>query len=237
MGQKVDPRALRLGITREWDSVWYADKADFSDMFLEDRKIDLFIKKELKKAGIARIVIKRKLQHVTVDIFTARPGMIIGKGGQDAEQLKKKIEKMTGKVVQLNINEEPNVSLNAILIAENIASQLERRIAFRRAMKQSITKTLKSGALGIKVKVSGRLGGAEIARSEWYREGRVPLHTLRSDIDFGIAEAQTTYGKIGVKVWVYKGDILLDKKEKEAAVNLNLRLDVELEEEKENVNA
>jgi small subunit ribosomal protein S3 len=236
MGQKVDPRAIRLGITREWDSVWYADKADFADMFLEDRKIDLFIKKELKKAGIARILIKRKLKHVTVDIYTARPGMIIGKGGQDAEQLKKKIEKMTGKIVQLNINEEPNVSLNAILIAENIASQLERRIAFRRAMKQAITKTLKSGALGIKVKVSGRLGGAEIARSEWYREGRVPLHTLRSEIDFGITEAYTTYGKIGVKVWVYKGDIL-DKKEKDSAIDLKLGSEVELEEEKENVNA
>lgn len=233
MGHKSDPRSLRLGITREWDAVWYASKKDFAQNFLEDRKIEDYIRKELGKAGISRVLIKRRATQVTVDIFTARPGMIIGKGGQDAEQFKQKLLKFTNKPIMMNINEEPNVAISAVLLAENVAGQLEKRIAFRRAMKQVITKALKSGAQGIKVMVSGRLGGAEIARTEWYREGRVPLHTFRADIDYGRAEAYTTYGKIGVKCWVYKGDILDSKN-----VKVDLKpMDVELEEEKENVNA
>ena len=233
MGHKSDPRSLRLGINKEWDRVWYASKKDFSKFFLEDQKIEDFVKTKLNKAGISRVVIRRRVNQVTVDVFTARPGMIIGKGGQDAEIFKQQLSKLVGKSVQLNISESSNVNTCAILLAENVASQLERRIAFRRAMKQIITKALKSGAQGIKVMVAGRLGGSEIARTEWYREGRVPLHTFRADVDYAVAEAQTTYGKIGVKVWVYKGDIL-DKKD----VKLELRpSDVELEEEKENVNA
>ena len=233
MGHKTDPRSLRLGINREWDRVWYASKKDFSKYFLEDQKIEDFIKEKLSKAGISRIVIRRKINQITVDVYTARPGMIIGKGGQDAAAFKLQLVKLTGKNVQLNINEESQINTCAILLAENVAQQLERRIAFRRAMKQIITKALKSGAQGIKVMVSGRLGGAEIARTEWYREGRVPLHTFRADVDYAVAEAQTTYGKIGVKVWVYKGDILDDK---EIKVDLKPS-DVELEEEKENVAA
>jgi small subunit ribosomal protein S3 len=233
MGHKSDPRSLRLGINKEWDRVWYASKKEFSKCFLEDQKIEDFVLAKLSKASVSRVLIKRKVNQITVDIFAARPGMIIGKGGADAEILKQRLQKLTGKNVQLNNNESPSVNTCAILLAENVASQLERRIAFRRAMKQIITKALKSGAQGIKVMVSGRLGGAEIARTEWYREGRVPLHTFRADVDYAVAEAQTTYGKIGVKVWVYKGDIL-DKKD----VKLDLKPSaVEIEEEKENVNA
>ncbi|MDR1997338.1 MAG: 30S ribosomal protein S3 [Candidatus Margulisbacteria bacterium] len=233
MGHKTDPRSLRLGVNREWDRVWYAAKKDFPKYFLEDQKIEDFVKTTLNKAGISRVVIRRRENQVTVDVYTARPGMIIGKGGQDAEAFKQRLIKLTGKNVQFNINEANNINTCAILLAENVAGQLERRIAFRRAMKQVITKALKSGAQGIKVMVSGRLGGAEIARTEWYREGRVPLHTFRADVDYAVAEAQTTYGKIGVKVWVYKGDILDDK-----AVKVDLKpSDVELEEEKENAAA
>jgi small subunit ribosomal protein S3 len=233
MGHKTDPRSLRLGINREWDRVWYASKKDFPKYFLEDQKIEDFVKSKLNKSGISRVVIKRKINQVTVDVYTARPGMIIGKGGADAAAFKLQLVKLTGKNVQLNINEESQINTCAILLAENVAQQLERRIAFRRAMKQIITKALKSGAQGIKVMVSGRLGGAEIARTEWYREGRVPLHTFRADVDYAVAEAQTTYGKIGVKVWVYKGDILDDKE-----VKVDLKpTDVELEEEKENAAA
>lgn len=234
MGHKTDPRSLRLGITREWDRIWFASKKDFSKNLLEDTKLEAFIRKEVGKAGISRILIKRKTGLVTVDIFTARPGLIIGKGGAEADVLKNKLVKFTNKNIQLNINEETGVSTNALLLAENVASQLERRVAFRRAMKQVITKALKSGAQGIKVMVSGRLGGAEIARTEWYREGRVPLHTFRADVDFARAEAHTTYGKIGVKVWVYKGDVLDSKN----TVKVDLKpAEVELEEEAENVNA
>lgn len=234
MGHKSDPRSLRLGITREWDRVWYASKKDFSKNLIEDTKLEAFIRKEVGKAGISRVLIKRKTGLVTVDLFTARPGLIIGKGGAEADILKNKLVKFTNKNVQLNITEEPGVSTNALLLAENVAGQLERRIAFRRAMKQVITKALKSGAQGIKIMVSGRLGGAEIARTEWYREGRVPLHTFRADVDYARAEATTTYGKIGVKVWVYKGDVLDSKN----SVKVDLKpSDVELEEEAENVNA
>ena len=233
MGHKSDPRSLRLGINREWDRVWYAAKKDFSKYFLEDQKIEDFVRDKLSKSGIARVLIRRRENQITVDVFTARPGMIIGKGGQDAAAFKQQLVKLTGKNVQLNINEANNVNASAILLAENVAQQLERRIAFRRAMKQVITKALKSGAQGIKVMVSGRLGGTEIARTEWYREGRVPLHTFRADVDYAVAEAQTTYGKIGVKVWVYKGDVL-----DEQDVKIDLKpADVEIEEEKENVTA
>ncbi|GBR72409.1 30S ribosomal protein S3 [Candidatus Termititenax spirochaetophilus] len=233
MGHKTDPRSLRLGINKEWDRVWYASKKDFAKYFLEDQKIEDYIKVKLSKASISRVVIRRRSGQITIDLYAARPGMIIGKGGADAEAFKQQLVRLTNKNIQLNINESANINTCAILLAENVASQLERRIAFRRAMKQIITKALKSGAQGIKVMVSGRLGGAEIARTEWYREGRVPLHTFRADLDYATAEAQTTYGKIGVKVWVYKGDIL-DKKN----VKLDLKpSDVEIEEEKDNVNA
>ncbi len=232
MGQKVDPRALRLGINKDWDSEWYASKKDYAAYLLEDDKLRKFLKKELFKAGVSRIVIRRKAKHVIIDIICARPGMIIGKGGQEAEKLKQHLVKMVNKEVQLNIKEEENVSINSLLLAESVAFQLAKRMPFRRAMKQAITRALKGGAQGIKIRVAGRLNGAEIARAEWYLEGKVPLHTLRSDIDYGFAEADTTYGKIGVKVWVYKGDIL-DKKQ----VKLDVKADVELEEERENVNA
>ena len=234
MGHKSDPRSLRLGITREWDRVWYASKKDFAGNVVEDQILEAFVRKEVGKAGISRVLIKRKPGLVTIDLFTARPGLIIGKGGAEADGLKKKLVKLIDKNIQLNITEEPGVSTNALLLAENVAGQLERRIAFRRAMKQVITKALKSGAQGIKIMVSGRLGGAEIARTEWYREGRVPLHTFRADVDYARAEAMTTYGKIGVKVWVYKGDVL-DKKN---SVKVDLKpSDVEIEGESENVNA
>lgn len=232
MGQKVDPRILRLGINKEWDSQWYASKKDYAVYLLEDDKLRKFLKKELFKAGISRIIIKRKAKNVIIDIICARPGMIIGKGGQEAEKLKKHLIKMIKKEIQLNIKEEENVAINSVLLAESVAFQLAKRMPFRRAMKQSITRALKGGAQGIKIRVAGRLNGAEIARAEWYLEGKVPLHTLRSDIDYGTAEADTTYGKLGVKVWVYKGDIL-DKKD----VKVDFTADVELEEERENVNA
>ncbi len=233
MGQKVDPRAVRLGVNREWDRVWFAVKKMFPIYLLEDQKIEDFLKKELYKAGVSRIFIARRANQVMVDVHTARPGMVIGKGGQDAEILKQKLMKLTQKNVSLNIKEEINVAINPVLLAESVAIQLSKRIPFRRAMKQAIARALKGGAQGIKIRVGGRLNGAEIARGEWYREGRVPLQTFRSDIDYGFAEAYTTYGKIGIKVWIYKGDIL-DKKE----VNINFSIpEVELAEERENVNA
>ncbi len=208
MGQKVNPHAVRIGVTRSWDSNWFAGKGKYASQLLEDFNIRRFLKEKLYKAGVSRVVISRRAKQMVVDIFTARPGMVIGKGGQEADQLKAELDQFVGKPVHLNINEEKNVETNAQLWAEAVAQQLEKRIPFRRAMKQAVTRALKAGALGIKVRCSGRLAGAEIARSEWYREGRVPLQTFRADIDHGFSEALTTYGKIGVQVWVYKGDIL-----------------------------
>ena len=213
MGQKVSPHGLRVGIIKDWSSTWYANKKDYSDNLVEDHKIREYLKKTLKTSGIEKINIARKGNKVFVDIYTAKPGMIIGKGGAAIEELKAKLNKMIKKDVALNIVEVKDVDMSAQLVAENIALQLEKRISFRRAMKSSMQKTMKAGALGIKTAVSGRLGGAEIARTEHYSEGTIPLQTLRADIDYGFAEALTTYGIIGVKVWIYKGDVLPSKKE------------------------
>ena len=213
MGQKVSPHGLRVGIIKDWSSTWYANKKDYSDNLVEDHKIREYLKKTLKTSGIDSIKIARKGEKVFIDINTAKPGMIIGKGGAAIEELKTKLNKLIKKEVALNIVEVKDVDMSAQLVAENIALQLEKRISFRRAMKSSMQKTMKAGALGIKTAVSGRLGGAEIARTEHYSEGTIPLQTLRADIDYGFAEALTTYGIIGVKVWIYKGDVLPSKKE------------------------
>ncbi len=212
MGQKMDPNGLRLGIIKDWNSKWYADSKNFADYLVEDYKIRKYIDKKLHVAGISKIEIERTAKFVKINVYTAKPGLIIGKGGNLAEALKAELEKMINKQVNLNIVEVSNIDLDAKLVAENIAMQLEKRISFRRAMKQCMQKTMKAGALGIKTAVSGRLGGADMARTEFYKEGTIPLQTLRADIDYGFAEADTTYGKIGVKVWIYKGEILLAKK-------------------------
>ena len=212
MGQKVHPTGARLGITTDWSSKWYANSKVFSDYLVEDQKIRKFLKKKLYAAGISEIQIERTAKMIKVNILTAKPGIIIGKGGAGVESLKADIKKITEKDVNLNIVEVKIPSLNAQLVAEDIAGQLERRISFRRAMKQCMQKSLKAGAQGIKTSVSGRLGGADMARTEFYKEGNIPLQTLRADIDYGFAEADTTYGKIGVKVWIYKGEILPSKK-------------------------
>ncbi|MBR1653993.1 MAG: 30S ribosomal protein S3 [Clostridia bacterium] len=212
MGQKMDPHGLRVGVIKDWSSKWYADKKDFADYLVEDNKIRKYVKKKLYISGISKIEIERTAKFVKVNVFTAKPGLVIGKGGNYAEILKAELEKMIGKDVNLNIVEVKNVDVDAQLVAENIAGQLERRISFRRAMKQCMQKTMKAGALGIKTAVSGRLGGADMARTEFYKEGTIPLQTLRADIDYGFAEADTTYGKIGVKVWIYKGEVLPAKK-------------------------
>ena len=212
MGQKVHPTGARLGITTDWSSKWYANSKDFSDYLVEDQKIRKFLKKKLYAAGISDIQIERTAKMVKINILTAKPGIIIGKGGAGVESLKTEVVKMIGKDVNLNIVEVKDPDLDAQLVAENIAGQLERRISFRRAMKQCMQKSLKVGAQGIKTAVSGRLGGADMARTEFYKEGNIPLQTLRADIDYGFAEADTTYGKIGVKVWIYKGEILPEKK-------------------------
>ena len=213
MGQKVDPRGFRVGVISDWNSKWYADTKHFGDYVVEDHKIREYVKKKLYASGISKIEIERTQRFVKVNIFTAKPGIVIGKGGALAENLKVDLEKMIGKQVNLNIVEVKDVDLNAQLVAENVAGQLERRISFRRAMKQCMQRTMKAGALGIKIAVSGRLGGADMARTEFYKDGTVPLQTLRADIDYGFAEANTTYGKVGVKVWIYKGEILPQKKE------------------------
>lgn len=212
MGQKVNPHGLRVGIIKTWDSKWYADK-DYEKFLLEDIKIREFIKEKLFSTGISRVEIERAANRARVTIHTAKPGMVIGRGGANIETLKTAVKKFTQSQVDINIQEVKQPDVDAVLVAENIASQLERRIAFRRAMKQSVTRTMRAGAKGIKVQVSGRLGGAEIARSEGYREGSIPLHTLRADIDYGTAEAHTTYGRIGVKVWIYKGEVLPETKQ------------------------
>ena len=212
MGQKVNPQGLRVGVIKDWSSKWYADSKNFSDYLVEDHKIREYVKKKLFVSGISKIEIERTPKFVKVNVYTAKPGLVIGKGGNYAETLKNELVKMINKDVNLNIVEVKNVDLDAQLVAENIANQLERRISFRRAMKQAMQKTMKAGALGIKAAVSGRLGGADMARTEFYKEGTIPLQTLRADIDYGFYEADTTYGKIGVKVWIYKGEVLPTKK-------------------------
>jgi small subunit ribosomal protein S3 len=208
MGQKVNPIGLRLGINRNWNSRWFPDFNKMPDRVEEDYKIRNFLKKELYYAGISNIIIERTAKKLRVTIVAARPGIIIGKKGADIEKLKKRLQQLVGKEVYINIKEEKRPQASAQLAAENIATQLERRVAFRRAMKKAIQAAQKAGVKGIKVQVAGRLGGAEMARTEWYLEGRVPLHTLRAKIDYGFAEAHTTYGVIGVKVWIFKGEVL-----------------------------
>lgn len=216
MGQKVNPHGFRVGVNKNWNSKWFADKSNFADFLVEDNKVRNYVKKKLYAAGVASVVIERPAaDKVKVIIATARPGMVIGRSGDGIDELKKNLVKLIGKTVDISIEEVRRAELDAQLTAESIAQALERRVSFRRAMKSAIQRTMKSGAKGIKVLVSGRLGGAEIARSEKYSEGNVPLHTLRADIDYGFAEADTTYGKIGVKVWVNHGEIL-DKGLKEA---------------------
>jgi len=206
MGQKVNPIGLRLGIVKGWDSAWYGGK-DFSDKLVEDTKIRKYIAARIPKGGISRIVIERTLKRITLTIHTARPGVVIGKGGQEVDKIKEELKKLTGKDVQINIFEIKRPELDAKLVGDSICQQLEARISFRRAMKQAIASAMRVGAQGIKVKASGRLGGAEMARTEMYKDGRIPLHTLRADIDYAICEANTVYGKIGVKVWIFKGEI------------------------------
>lgn len=213
MGQKVSPHGLRVGIIKDWSSTWYANKKDYSTFLVEDHKIREYLKSTLKTAGIYKLDISRKGDSVKVDIYAAKPGMIIGKGGAAIEELKVKLNKIISREISLNIIEVKDVDLASQLVAESIALQLEKRVSFRKAMKQAMQKTMKAGALGIKTAVSGRLGGAEIARTESYHEGTIPLQTLRADIDYGFAEAKTTYGIIGVKAWIYKGDVLPTKKD------------------------
>jgi small subunit ribosomal protein S3 len=208
MGQKVNPIGLRLGINRTWDSRWYAGKDNYADLLHEDLRIRKYLNKRLAQAGVSKIIIERPAKKARVTIHTARPGVVIGKKGQDIENMRKDLQKMTGNEVSLNIVEIRKPEIDAQLVAENIAQQLERRVAFRRAMKRAVQAAMRLGAGGIRINCAGRLGGAEIARTEWYREGRVPLHTLRADIDYGEGSAHTTYGVCGVKVWVYKGDIM-----------------------------
>ena len=210
LGQKVNPNGLRLGINRDWESRWFATK-DFAKFILEDIKIRKLINDQIANSGISKIEIERTSDEVKVDVFTSKPGVVIGKRGTTINDMKDLLQKQVGRSVQLNIIEVKKPELVAKLVAEGIASQLVGRVSFRKAMKKSVTLTLKAGAKGIKVQCSGRLGGAEMARREWYREGRVPLHTLRAAIDFGTAEAKTTFGKIGVKVWIYLGDVIIDK--------------------------
>ena len=216
MGQKVNPHGLRVGVIKDWDSKWYAE-ADFSDNLVEDYNIRKFVKKKLYSAGISKIEIERASDRVKVSIYTAKPGVVIGKGGADIEKLKAEVQKLTTKKLSIDIKEIKRPDGDAQLVAENIAQQLENRISFRRAMKSCMTRTMKSGVKGIKTSVSGRLGGADMARTEFYSEGTIPLQTLRADIDYGFAEADTTYGKVGVKVWIYKGEVLPTKSVKEGS--------------------
>ena len=211
MGQKVNPHGLRVGVIKEWDSKWYAGDAEFSDYLIEDYNIRKYLKKKLYSAGVSKIEIERASDRVKVIIYTAKPGVIIGKGGAEIEITKQELSKMTDKKVLIDIKEIKRPDKDAQLVAENIAQQLENRVSFRRAMKSSMNRTMKAGAMGIKAACSGRLGGADIARTEFYSEGTIPLQTLRADIDYGFAEADTTYGKVGVKIWIYKGEILPTK--------------------------
>lgn len=206
MGQKVNPIGLRLGIVKGWDSAWFGGK-DFSDKIVEDHKIREYVSARIPKGGISKVVIERTLKRITLTIHTARPGVVIGKGGSEVDKIKEELKKLTGKDLQINIFEIKRPELDAKLVGESIAQQLQARISYRRAMKQAIASAMRVGAQGIKVKVAGRLGGAEMARSEQYKEGRIPLHTLRADIDYAISEANTVYGKIGIKVWIFKGEV------------------------------
>jgi len=217
VGQKVHPKGLRIGIIKDWDAKWYSQK-DYKKLLHEDYKVRKFVKEKLYASGISRVEIERAANRVKVNIYTAKPGIVIGRGGAEVENLKKQLEAMTGKRININISEVKKPEMDAQLVAESVASSLEKRISFRRAMKQSVSRTMRMGAEGIKIMCAGRLAGAEIARTEWYSEGKVPLHTLRADIDYGFAEANTTYGKIGVKVWIYKGEILPEKAPKKQAV-------------------
>ncbi len=216
MGQKVNPHGMRVGIIKDWDSRWYADDKNFSDMLVEDHKIREFLKKKLEQAGISKIEIERASGRVKVTVYSAKPGVVIGKGGAEIENTKKQLQKLTADKVVLEIKEIKRPDKDAQLVAENIAQQLENRVSFRRAMKSAMNRTMKSGALGVKASCGGRLGGADIARTETYSDGTIPLQTLRADIDYGFAEADTTYGKVGVKVWIYKGEILPKKKNEQA---------------------
>ena len=218
MGQKVNPHGLRIGVIKTWDAKWYADK-DYATFLHEDIKIRKFLKSKLYSSSVAQFIIERSANRIKITIHTAKPGMVIGRGGSGIENIKEMLRQFTGKNVDVNIAEIKQPELDAILVAEGIASQLEKRISFRRAMKQAVSRTMRVGAKGIKVMVAGRLGGAEIARSESYREGSIPLHTLRADISYGTAEAHTTYGRIGVKVWIYKGEVLPEIK-KEATTSV-----------------
>ncbi len=224
MGQKVNPHGLRVGVIKDWDSRWFVRDEDFGDLVVEDDKIRKFIKKQIAQAGVPQIEIERDAsKRVRIFIHCARPGVVIGKGGQDIEKLRLAVEKLIGKPVALTIVEEKRPDLNATLVAERIAADLEKRVSFRRAMRKSIDSTMKAGAKGIKVNASGRLGGAEIARAEHYHEGTIPLQTLRADIDYGFAEAKTTYGRIGIKVWIYKGEILKKSLAKEGNRHVNAK--------------
>ena len=207
MGQKVNPNGIRLGVIRDWNAKWYSNTKHYADNLISDLKLRSFLKKKLAHAAVSSIVIQRPAQSVNITVHTARPGIVIGKKGEDIERLRQELTKLAGVTVHLNVEEIRKPELDAQLVAENICQQLEKRIMFRRAMKRAVQNALRLGALGVKVMVAGRLNGAEIARTEWYREGRVPLHTLRADIDYGFAEAFTTYGVIGVKVWIFKGEV------------------------------
>ncbi|MEH6941136.1 30S ribosomal protein S3 [Bacillus sp. JJ722] len=214
MGQKVNPIGLRIGVIRDWESKWYADK-DYANLLHEDLKVREYIAKRLNDASVSKVEIERAANRINISVHTAKPGMVIGKGGTEVEALRKALNQLTGKRVHINIIEIKRADLDAKLVAENIARQLENRVSFRRAQKQAIQRSMRAGAKGIKTMVSGRLGGADIARSEQYSEGTVPLHTLRADIDYAHAEADTTYGKLGVKVWIYRGEVLPTKKKSE----------------------
>ncbi len=216
MGQKVNPHGMRVGIIKDWDSRWYADDKNFSNMLVEDHKIREFLKKKLEQAGISKIEIERASGRVKITVYSAKPGVVIGKGGAEIENTKKQLQKLTADKVVLEIKEIKRPDKDAQLVAENIAQQLENRVSFRRAMKSAMNRTMKTGALGVKASCAGRLGGADIARTETYSDGTIPLQTLRADIDYGFAEADTTYGKVGVKVWIYKGEILPQKKSEQA---------------------
>lgn len=213
MGQKINPVGLRIGVIRDWESKWYAGK-DYADLLHEDIKIREFVEKRLKDAAISTVEIERAANRVNITVHTAKPGMVIGKGGSEVEALRKALNELTGKRVHINIVEVKKPDLDATLVADNIARQLENRVSFRRAQKQTLQRAMRAGAKGIRTQVSGRLGGADIARAEYYSEGTVPLHTLRADIDYGTAEADTTYGKLGVKVWIYRGEVLPTKTDK-----------------------
>ncbi len=214
MGQKVNPHGLRVGVIKDWDSKWFAGKKEFGDQLVEDYNIRKFVKKACFDAGVSKIVVERKQNKVYVTLYVAKPGIVIGKGGAEIDKLKAQLEKLTGRNVNVNIMEVKNPDTNAQLVAENIAAQLEKRISFRRAMKQVMGRAMRCGIKGIKTAVSGRVGGAEIARTEQYHEGTIPLQTLRADIDYGFAEAATTYGILGVKVWIYKGEVLAESSSK-----------------------